>query len=228
MIGANIAPLIKDGATLQMGLGKIPDAVLSALTDHRNLRIHSGLIGDAVLDLIDAGALGDGSSVTTGVAIGSPALYAAIGSPKFSFRPVSYTHDARVMAGIENFVTINSAIEVDLFGQAFAELGPGGLMSGPGGATDFARGAGIGGGLRIVALPSDGASGSISRIVGPGEGAGPVSLSRMDVDVVVTEYGAADLRGLGHEARARALIAIAAQPHRSILEDRWRAYARRF
>jgi acyl-CoA hydrolase len=101
-------------------------------------------------------------------------------------------------------------------------------MSGPDGATDFARSARIGGGLRVVALPSDAASGSVSRIVGPGEGAGPVSLGRMDVDVVVTEHGAADLRGLGHEARARALIAIAAPPHRSMLEDRWRAYACRF
>jgi acyl-CoA hydrolase len=227
-IGENIALLIEDGATVQTGLGKIPDAVLLALTDRRGLRIHSGLIGNAVLDLIDAGALADGPSVTSGVAIGSPALYAAIESPKFVFRPVSYTHDAQVIAGIKDFVAINSAIEVDLFGQAYAELGPGGLMSGPGGATDFARGARIGGGLRVVALPSDAASASVSRIVGPGEGAGPVSLGRMDVDVVVTEHGAADLRGLGYEARARALIAIAAEPHRSMLEDRWRAYARRF
>jgi acyl-CoA hydrolase len=228
MIGENIAPLVEDGATLQTGLGKIPDAVLLALADRRELRIHSGLIGDAVLDLIEAGALADGPSVTSGVAIGSPALYAAIESPKFVFRPVSYTHDAQVIAGIKGFVAINSAMEVDLFGQAFAELGPDGLMSGPGGATDFARGARIGGGLRVVALPSDAASGSVSRIVGPGEGTGPVSLGRMDVDVVVTEHGTADLRGLGHEARARALIAIAAPPHRSMLEDRWRAYARRF
>ena len=227
-IGAHIAPLIQDGTTLQTGLGKIPDAVLSALTHRRGLRVHSGLVGDAVLDLIDAGALADGASITTGVAIGSSALYAAIGSPKFSFQPVSYTHDPRVIGGIDTFVAINSAIEVDLFGQAFAELGPGGLMSGPGGATDFARGARLGGGLRIVALPSDAAGGSISRIVGPGEGAGPVSLGRMDVDVVVTEHGAADLRGLDHEARAQALIGIAAPPHRPELEDRWRAYARRF
>jgi acyl-CoA hydrolase len=99
MIGENIAPLLEDGATLQTGLGKIPDAVLLALADRRKLRIHSGLIGDAVLDLIDAGALADGPSVTTGVAIGSPALYAAIRSPKFVFRPVSYTHDAQVIAG---------------------------------------------------------------------------------------------------------------------------------
>jgi acyl-CoA hydrolase len=146
-IGENIALLIEDGATVQTGLGKIPDAVLLALTDRRGLRIHSGLIGNAVLDLIDAGALADGPSVTSGVAIGSPALYAAIGSPKFVFRSVSYTHVARAIAGIEDFVAINSAIGVDLLGQAY--------------------GARIGGGLRVVALPSDAASASVSRIVGP-------------------------------------------------------------
>lgn len=224
-IGTHIAPLIPEAATLQTGLGKIPDAVLRALTRRRGLRIHSGLIGDGVLDLLKAGALAPGVSIQGGVAIGGEALYAAIGGPAFSFRPVAFTHDPRVIGAIPNFVAINSALEVDLFGQAYGELSPQGWMSGPGGATDFARGARICGGLRIVALPADAGSGEINRIVPPGHGAGPVSLGRMDVDVVVTEHGAADLRGLGHEARAERLIAIASPRHRPNLRAHWRAYA---
>ncbi|HEY2659597.1 MAG TPA: acetyl-CoA hydrolase/transferase C-terminal domain-containing protein [Caulobacteraceae bacterium] len=223
-IGANIAPFVKDGATLQTGLGKIPDAALRALVDRRDLRIHSGLIGDAVLGLQAAGALAGGAAVVAGVAIGSRDLYAAISAPVYAFRPVSYTHDARVLGAISDVVAINSALEVDLFGQAYAELGPTGLMSGPGGATDFARGVRAAGGLRIVALPSEAAGGSVSRIKSPDEAIGPVSLGRMDTDVVVTEHGVADLRGLGHAARALALTAIAAPQHRAILCERWAAY----
>lgn len=228
-IGALVSAFVVDGATLQTGLGKIPDAVLQALTDRRDLRFHSGLIGDGVLDLMDAGALAAGpSSIVGGVAIGSRALYDRIGADAFSFRPVSYTHNSQVIATIRDFVAINSALEVDLFGQAYSELGPTGLMSGPGGATDFARGARAGGGTRIIALPSDAGKGAVTRIVPPATGAGPVSLGRMDVDVVVTEHGAADLRGLGHEARAAALVAIAAPAHRDALQSGWRAYAQRF
>lgn len=224
-IGAHIAPLVPEGATLQTGLGKIPDAVLRALTHRRGLRIHSGLIGDAVLDLLRAGALAPGVSIQGGVAIGSEALYAAIGGPAFSFKPVAYTHDPRVIGAIPNFVAVNSALDVDLFGQAYGELSPQGWMSGPGGATDFARGGRIGGGLRIVALPADAKSGEITRIVAPGQGSGPVSLGRMDIDIVVTEHGAADLRGLGHEARAERLIAVASPRHRPTLRTQWREYA---
>jgi acyl-CoA hydrolase len=223
-IGGHIAPFIPNGATVQTGLGKIPDAVLRALRDHRDLHVHSGLIGDAVLNLLAAGALAPGVSIQGGVAIGSPELYAAIGGPAFSFKPVSYTHDPHIIGAIPDFVTINSALEVDLFGQAYGELSPSGWMSGSGGATDFARGARFAGGLRIVALPSDASSGDITRIVAPGAGAGPVSLGRMDIDMVVTEHGAADLRGLGHADRAERLIAIASPRHRPALRSQWRDY----
>jgi acyl-CoA hydrolase len=222
-IGAHIAKLVPNGATLQVGLGKIPGAVLRALTGHRNLRVHSGLIGEAVVDLLEAGALAEGVAVTGGVAIGGPRLYAAVSNPAFQFLPVSYTHNADVIARLKSFITINSSLEIDLFGQAYAECGPRGLMSGPGGASDFARGAKIGGGLRIVALPSAADKGAKSRIVAPGAGGGPVSLSRMDIDVVVTENGVADLRGLGYEARAKALIAVAAPQHRADLTEFWRS-----
>jgi acyl-CoA hydrolase len=217
-----IAEITPDGATLQVGLGKIPGAVLRSLTRRKNLRIHSGLISDAVLALKQAGALAPGLAVTGGVAIGGAALYAACSDPSFVFRPVSHTHSARVLAEIPHFISINSAIEVDLFGQAYAECGPRGWMSGPGGASDFARGAKIGRGLRIVALPSTAKGGAKSRIVDPREAFGPVSLGRMDIDLVVTENGLADLRGLDHDSRARRLIGIAAEAHRPALTEAWR------
>ena len=116
-------------------------------------------------------------------------------------------------------------MEVDLFGQSYAELGPSGLVSGAGGASDFARGARAAGGVRIVALAASASGGAVSRIVGPGEGRGPVSLSRADTDVVVTEHGAADLRGLDHDERAHALIAIAPPAHRERLGQQWSTLA---
>lgn len=227
-IAENVAAWIGDGATVQTGLGKIPTAALRALRGRRNLRIHSGLIGGAVVDLEEAGALAPGVAVTGGVAIGSQRLYDAVGGPAYRFEPVSFTHSPRVLAGLERFVSLNSAFEVDLFGQAYAEMGPNGLSSGPGGASDFARGAWCAGGLRIVALPASAAKGALSRIVAPNAGAGPVSLGRMDTDIVVTEFGAAELRGLGHHDRARALIAIAPPTHRAELEASWAKTAAKF
>jgi acyl-CoA hydrolase len=141
---------------------------------------------------------------------------------------VSYTQSTQVIAGLENPVSINSALEVDLFGQCYSEMSPGGLMSGPGGASDFARGVKVAGGLRIVALAATAAKGKISRIVPPGRGSGPASLGRFDTDVVVTEHGAADLRGIDHHERARALISIAAPEHQSELSDLWSVASARF
>ncbi len=219
-IAGHVASFIGDGDTLQTGLGKVPDAILSMLADRRDLRLHSGLVGDGALALAAKGAL---VHAIAGCAIGSAALYDAVASAPFEFRPVSVTHGAAALAGIRRLVTINSALQVDLFGQAYAELTPRGWMSGPGGASDFARGARPHG-LRIVALPAT--AGEASRIVAPGVGAGPVSLGRMDIDVVATEHGAADLRGLGHDARARALVAIAAPEHRDPLEAAWARYSK--
>jgi acyl-CoA hydrolase len=221
-IAAHVAPFVRNGATVQTGLGKIPDAVLGALHDRRDLEAHTGLMGDGLLDLIEAGVV---RHATVGVAIGSARLYASLDHPALKFAPVSTTHGAETLAAIDDLVTINSGIEVDLFGQVYAELTSRGLMSGPGGASDYARGA-RGHGVRIVALPASAGKGTISRIVAPGAASGPVSLGRMDVDVIATEHGAADLRGLGHEARARALIAIAAPAMRNILSEHWVAYAR--
>ncbi len=134
------------------------------------------------------------------------------------------THGLAELYG-KRLLTINSALEVDLYGQAYAELTPRGWMSGPGGASDYARGARANG-LRIVALPAS-AKGS-SRIVQPAHALGPVSLGRMDIDIVATEHGAADLRGLSHDARAAALIAVAAPEHRDALALGWAELTTRF
>ena len=219
-IAQRVAEWIPDGATLQTGLGKLPDAVLDRLHDRRGLKLHTGLIGDAGLRLVRSEAMADGPSALVGCAIGSEALYAGLDHPRFQFRPVSVTHDLATLMAIERLVTVNSAMSVDLFGQAFAEASSAGFLSGPGGATDFARGArASAGGLRIVALPAS-AKGS-SRIVAPNAAAGPVSLGRFDLDLIVTEHGTADLRGRDYHERAKALIAIAAPEHREVLERAW-------
>jgi len=216
----HVAALIEDGATVQAGVGKLPLACMRALAGKRGLRVHSGMVGDWVMDLLEASALAD-SPIVTGLALGTERLYAQIGSPHFEFRPVSHTHSTRVMAELERFVTVNAALEVDLFGQVYAEAGSSGLVSGPGGASDFARGAKAAGGTRIIVLR---AGEKKSRLVAPGAGAGPISLSRFDVDIIVTEHGAADLRGCSHDQRAERLIAIAAPPHRASLAEAWRAW----
>lgn len=225
-IAYHLAPYVEDGVTLQAGLGKLPGAILRSLGDRRRLRIHSGLISDGVLDLLEGGAIKDGSHITAGVALGTKRLYEALPASGIDFRPVSFTHSPQVLGALPHFVTINSAFEVDLYGQAYAETGPGGWVSGTGGAGEFARGALAAGGLRIVALPAS--AKESSRIVAPGEGRGPVSLSRSDIDVVVTEHGSADLRGLSYDARAAALVSIAKPQHREALARVWRDGPARF
>ncbi|MCB1388234.1 MAG: hypothetical protein KDK12_03650 [Rhodobacteraceae bacterium] len=216
-IAAHAARVIPDGATLQAGIGRIPEAVLRGLTGKRDLAIHSGLIGDSTLHLLRAGALRSENPVTAGVAIGTRALYDAVSEPAFRFRPPSCTHDLRVLAELRNFVTLNSAIEVDLDGQVHAEATPRGAISGPGGASDFAAGARAAGGLRLVVLPSSAAGGAVSRIVRTSDAIGPVSLGRFDTDMVITEHGIADLRGASPAARRAALIAVAEPAHRDAL-----------
>ena len=231
-IAEHIAPFIPDGATLQLGLGKIPGAILHALKDHKNLGLHSGLVGPDVLELERCGALKNGASVTVGVAIGTRDLYDAVKRDIFSFQPVSTTHNAEIMANKAPFIAINSAFAVDLFGQVYAEATPSGFMSGPGGASDFARGVklaqaqGCQQSLSIIALPStEGKSGAISRIIAPNTGVGPVSLGRRDVDLIVSENGIADLRGGTLRERAQNLIAIAADEHQEVLKQSLHEYS---
>ena len=221
-IAAHVASIIPDGACIQTGIGKLPGAILAALTSKRDLRIHSGLIGDAVLSLLGAGALASGRSITAGLAVGSAALYAAIerAGDRFHFCGVSESHGFAAMAAIPQFCAINGAMSVDLWGQIYSEMGPKGLASGPGGLADFARGARAStGGLSIIALPAR-ARGK-ARIVSPGAGAGPVTLGRGLVDMVVSEFGIADLRDVGHGDRAARLISIAHPDDRAALRAAW-------
>ena len=200
-----------------------------ALKGRRNLKIHSGLIGEARRRSRRGRSARDRARVTGGVAIGSNRLYDAVGGPHYWFDPVSYTHSPRVVIEIENFVALNSAVEVDLFGQGYAEMGPQGLMSGPGGASDFAArpGARADYGSSPCPLPRPGARSAASSRRTPS--AGPILLGRMDTDVVVTEYG------VSRSARPRS-ITIApgvdryrvAEPSRRSLEDAWAKFAAKF
>lgn len=223
-IGRNIASLIEDGDTLQFGLGQVQGAVLRALSHKRNLRIHSGMISDPVLGLLDAGAVVDKpGAITTGVALGSPALYERAASDRrFRFAPVSFTHDISTLRAIDNFVAINSTIELDLLSQGNAEMIGKKQMSGAGGLVDFLRGARLANnGRAIIALQSTAKGGTVSRIVPQLDKGASVSIARGDAEIVVTETGIADLRGLGIDARAEALIEIAAPNFRAELAARW-------
>jgi acyl-CoA hydrolase len=218
-IAANVAAFIDDGAALQIGLGKVPDALLRLLTGRRRLRLHSGMLSDGARALAEAGSLASDWTPTSCVHVGSGAYYAWLADrTDFAVRGCDYTHDPAVLAAIPRLVAVNSALSVDLFGQANLEMLGGRMVSGVGGAADFARGAAMSpGGVSVVALPATSANGEASRIVPVLNGV--CSLPRSDIDVVATEHGAADLRGCDVVDRAERLIAIAAPQHRGGLQD---------
>jgi acyl-CoA hydrolase/RimJ/RimL family protein N-acetyltransferase len=216
-IGRNVASLIEDGSTLQAGIGMIPDAVLRALTDKRDLGVWTEMFSDGVLDLIDAGVITGRyktihpGKVTSSFTFGSRRLYDYIDrNPLFTFQPTDYVNDPRRIAEQHKMVAINSAIQVDLTGQVCADSIGTRFYSGIGGQVDFIRGASMcPDGKPVIALRSTAKGGSISRIVPTlTEGAGVVT-SRGDVRYVVTEYGVADLLGKSIRERAVALISIA-------------------
>ena len=219
-IGRNVARYIEDGATLQIGMGAIPEAVARVIGDRRDLGFHSGMAGDFVVDLIEAGvitnarkAIDTGVSVTA-VLLGRDKLYRFVErNPLIKLRPSWHTHDGDLHR-LERFVSVNSALEVDLTGQIGAEETGGQIVSAIGGQPDLVRaGHRSPGGHSIIALPSTARGGMVSRIVRTLSG--PVSTARSDVDVVVTEHGWADLRGQSLTERARALKAIADPAHLS-------------
>lgn len=224
-IARNVAGLIRDGDTIQTGIGSIPYAVLGALGEKNDLGLHSGILDDGVMELVERGVI-TGSRKTidrgrhvTAYAMGTPALYAWLGErADVRFRPVNYTHGAGTLARIDRFVSINSALEIDLSGQVNAEMIRGVQVTGTGGSVDFMRGAaGSRGGRSIVALGATAARGKVSRIVPRlGEGNAPTAL-RTDVDHVVTEHGVADLRFRAERARAAALAEVAAPEFRDEL-----------
>ena len=217
-IGGHIAGLIRDGDCLQLGIGAIPDAVLGFLDGKRDLGIHSEMISDGVMRLAERGVINGkkkqihpGKIVIT-FAMGTAGFYRWLdGNPMIDAYPVDYTNDPSVIAQNDNMVSINSAITVDLLGQVAADaIGPR-QYSGVGGQVDFVRGAARSrGGRSIIALPATAKGGTVSRVTTAFERGQPVTTSRNDVDYVVTEYGAAHLRGKTMRRRAEALIAVAA------------------
>ena len=227
-IARHVADLVPDGATIQLGIGRVPAAVARWLRGHRDLGVHSGMITDGIAELIEAGAVTgarkslDRGLVVTGVLMGTRALIArAAADASIQLRDTRYTHDAAVLAAQHALVAINSALEVDLTGQANLETAAGGYVGGVGGAADFLRGAARSpGGVPVIALPST--AGAASRIVA--SLSGPASLSRADAGIIVTEFGVADLRGLSLAQRRERMLAIAHPDHRTALEvapDRW-------
>lgn len=227
-VGRQVANLIEDGDTLQFGIGKVPAAVLNEIGDRRDLGVHSGLVTDELVDLMAKGAITnkakhrDPGLVITGSGFGTRRLYEFMEDARIRLCPVRYTHSAAVLASQSRFVSINGAVEVDLFGQCNSETVNHRQISGSGGALDFIRGARRSrGGRSLMALPSTTPKGQSRIVARLGQGT-PVTVPRTDVDRVVTEHGVAVLRDLSLDERAEALIAIAAPEHRGALTDAWR------
>ncbi len=227
-IGAHVATLVRDGDTLQFGIGGVPLSLASALAGHRRLRFHGGMLPSAVQTLWDAGALDRDATLTTGVVLGGAALRDFAAQLRGLFlTDITQTHDPARLATIPGFVAVNGAVEVDLFGQVNAERTGGTLQAGAGGLPAFAQGAlASPGGRLLICLPATAKGGSVSRIVPTLDRQSLVTLPRHLADVVVTEHGVAELRGLSLGARAEALIAIAAPEHRPALAAAWDSIAR--
>lgn len=214
-IARHCAAYIGDGSVIQTGVGAVPDAILRQLGDRKDLGVHSGMLGDGLVDLIEAGVVTNGRKeidqgiTINGALIGTRRLYEfAHQNQSIRMTPTSYTHDAAVLGQLSRLVTINSALEVDLTGQVNAEQSGAAYMGGTGGQVDFVRaGARSPGGAALMVLAATAKGGSISKIV-PAL-SGPVTTARTEVDVVVTEYGAAELKGQSLAERTRRLIAIA-------------------
>ncbi|MEJ5350921.1 MAG: acetyl-CoA hydrolase/transferase C-terminal domain-containing protein [Melioribacteraceae bacterium] len=226
-IGKNVASLIEDGSTLQMGIGAIPDAVLRYMHDKNDLGVHTEMFSDGLIDLIEEGVVNGEKKtlhpgkVVAGFVLGTKKLYEYIdNNPIFEFHPQEYVNDPFLIAQNNKMVAINSAIEIDLTGQVCADSIGTKFFSGIGGQVDFIRGASRSeGGKPIIALPSATRDLKYSKIVPmlkPGAG---VVTTRGDVHYVVTEYGIANLFGKSIQERARALINIAHPAFRDELTE---------
>ena len=226
-VGRHVAALIRDGSTLQMGIGAIPNAVLDALPGHRNLGIHTEMFTDGLLPLVKAGVInGSRKSLHPGVivsafAMGSQDVYRFLDrNPEVELRPVDYTNHVEVIAKNDRMCAINAALTVDLTGQVVADsIGPR-FYSGIGGQVDFIRGAARSdGGIPVIALPSTAKGGTVSRIAPEIATGGGVVTTRGDVHWVVTEFGARNLHGRTIRERARMLIEIAHPRFQAELEE---------
>ena len=215
-VAQRVAEIIPDRATIQIGVGGLPVAVCAALKGHRDLGIHSGVIPDCAVDLIESGVVtnaykgSDAGLTVTGGLFGTDRLNRfAHENRSIVLRRATYTHAAATLAGLHRFHTVNSAIEIDLTGQINAEIAGGRYVGAVGGQVDYVRaGRQSEGGRSIIAMASTTPDGKHSKIVAE-LGDRPVTTARSDVDLVVTEYGVADLWGLDLRARSKALIGIA-------------------
>lgn len=221
-IARHVAALVEDGATVQTGIGKLPGGVMAALVGHKDLKVHSGLIGDWALDLIESDALSHApKSLIAGVILGSPALHNRLAKDiRLSLVPINQTHNAAIFASLDRFTSINAALEIDLFGQINCEYAGSRTIAGVGGALDFLRGARASkGGKPIIMIASEG-KGGVSRIV-PRLTTPTVSITRADAPILVTEHGSIDLEPLDVNARAKAIIALAGPSHQIALTKAW-------
>jgi acyl-CoA hydrolase len=220
-IAAHVASIVPDGATLQMGIGALPEAALRGLSGHRDLGVHSGALGDAIADLITSGVITnsrkthDAGVSVCGVLLGTHHVFdLAHGNPAIGLRETSYTHDPRVLAGQPCLTTINAAVEIDLTGQINTEVAAGRYVGAAGGSLDFARGASLShNGVPIIVLRSTAAG--RSTIVA--DLSGPAAIPRSEAGWVVTEFGAVDLRGLTLSQRRERLLSVAHPDHRDAL-----------
>ena len=232
-IAHHCAAFIGDGSVIQTGVGGVPDAILRQLSDRRDLGVHSGMLGDGLVDLIEAGVVTnarkeiDRGVTINGALIGTKRLYDfAHRNAAIRMTPTSYTHDAAVLGQLSRLVSINSALEVDLTGQVNAEGTATSYVGGTGGQVDFVRaGARSPGGHSLMVLSAAAKGGTISKIVPTLSG--PVTTARSEVDVVVTEFGAAELKGQSLAERARRLTAIAHPDYREELDRAAHEIARR-
>ena len=229
-IATHVASVVPDRATIQIGLGALPDAVLGLLSGHRDLGLHSGLIGDSAVALIESGAITNaykgldvGFSVTNTIGGTTRTHRHLHENRQFLIRPATYTHHPATLAALHRFHAVNSALEVDVTGQANAEHDGRNWRGGLGGLGDFVRSARLSeGGRGIVALASTSRDGKRSRIVAA-TSRGQVTLARGDIDMVITEWGIADLRDVTFGERAKRMIAIADPRFREQLERDWHA-----
>ena len=224
-VAKQVAALIPDGATIQLGVGTLPAAVAQALSGHSKLGVHSGVVSDVLVDLVEKGVVTnacktlDAGITVTGGLFGTQRLRDfAERSGLVAMRNADYTHNLAVTSRLSNFHTINSVIEIDLTGQANAEIAGGRYLGAVGGQVDYVRaGMASHGGRSIIAFPSATPDGKHSRIVAS-LGSRPVTTARSEVDVIVTEHGVAHLRGCSLRERSRRLLAIAHPDHREVLE----------
>ncbi len=223
-IARHVGRYIEDGSTIQIGIGAIPDAVMASIGDRRDLGLHCGLISDRIADLIESGAMTNARKpIDTGIAVagsvlGTNRVYRfAHRNPALKLFTLMHTHRSEVLCQLGRIVAINSAVEADLTGQINAEVASGVYVGAVGGQGDFVRGAQLAaGGRSVIAMPATARNGRLSRIVA--RLTGPTTTARSDADIIVTEFGAAELRGQPLVERVRRMIAIAHPDFREPLE----------